>query len=281
MPTTAARRVKRDSVGRRRVTDRGRCRLLKSLASIENPTREESTATSERLETFLSRKGRHATFEATRKSARRVHQRVAGRTVREYMSLPASQYSTLDGESVERVDEDTFKVELSEFNFLGFRLKPRLRARVHVRDDGSGCEVRVEDMELSGSGVVESASDSFEIVSVNNVTWRDIELEALTEVERAVVDSEGGEFKEMMSETRVSVYLIVPGWFPFTVKSTERTGRFVVNQVVNQVVPKFLTQLTEDYRRWSRGDDSRAATGGGMFDCEVGEEECVVPDSTK
>jgi hypothetical protein len=50
----------------------------------------------------------------------------------------------------------------------------------------------VEDMELSGSGVVESASDSFEIVSVNNVTWRDIELEALTEVERAVVDSEGG-----------------------------------------------------------------------------------------
>ena len=33
----------------------------------------------------------------------------------------------------------------------------------------------------------------------------------------------------------------------FTVKSTERTGRFVVNQVVGQVVPRFLKQLKADY----------------------------------
>jgi hypothetical protein len=72
------------------------------------------------------------------------------------------------------------------------------------------------------------------------------------------------------------VYIIVPGWFPFTIKSTERTGRFVVNQVVGQVVPRFLNQLAEDYGMWSRGDDSRKANAIGMFDCDVDDsaQEC-------
>ena len=45
-----------------------------------------------------------------------------------------------------RVADDTFKVELSELAFLGLTLKPKLTAKVVVREDGSGCEVRVEDM---------------------------------------------------------------------------------------------------------------------------------------
>lgn len=230
----------------------------------------------ERLDAFLRRKGRHASFSATKIASRRVHQAPEARAVRAYMSLPASQYSTLDGESVERVSDDTFKVELSELAFLGLSLRPRLKAKVRVRDDGSGCEVRVEDMELTGSGVVEYASDAFEIVSVNNVTWCDVESEALSAEERAVVESRGGEYKELTSETSVRVYIIVPAWFPFTIKSTERTGRFVVNQVVAQVVPRFLNQLAEDYGTWSRGDDSRTASAKGMFDCDVDDsaQEC-------
>jgi len=230
----------------------------------------------ERLDAFLRRKGRHASFSATKIASRRVHQAPEARAVRAYMSLPASQYSTLDGESVERVSDDTFKVELSELAFLGLSLRPRLKAKVRVRDDGSGCEVRVGDMELTGSGVVEYASDAFEIVSVNNVTWCDVESEALSAEERAVVESRGGEYKELTSETSVRVYIIVPGWFPFTIKSTERTGRFVVNQVVAQVVPRFLNQLAEDYGTWSRGDDSRTASAKGMFDCDVDDsaQEC-------
>ena len=245
--------------------------------AIEQPTREVDAAReSERLAVFLSKKGRHASFEATRRAVKRVHESANGQAVREYMALPASQYSTLDGESVERVADDTFKVELSELAFLGLTLKPKLTAKVVVREDGSGCEVRVEDMELTGSGVVENASDAFEIVSVNNVTWRDVEYESLGAKEREVLETCGGEYKEFMSETSVSVYIIVPGWFPFTVKATERTGRFVVKQVVGQVVPRFLNQLAEDYRTWSSGDDSRAATGDGMFECYV--PECEVSE---
>jgi hypothetical protein len=263
--------------------------------SIGNPTRERTsgaefndedddgdgegsqmTMSVSRIETFLSRQGRHATFEATKRASLRVHQRADGRSVRAYMSLPASQYSTLDGESVERVDDDTFKVELSAFNFLGFTLKPSLVAKVYVREDGSGCEVRVEDMTLSGSGVVERTSDAFEIVSVNNVTWGDVDASVLNAREREVLEKIGGEYKEMTSETRVSVYLLVPRWFPFTIKSTERTGRFVVNQVVNQVVPRFLAQLSSDYDTWARGNDSRAATGGGMCDVTI-DENCEAP----
>ena len=244
---------------------------------MDNLTRERVAASSsassasadDRLSVFLSRPGRHAAFEAVKTSSKRVYQARDGRLVREYMSLPASQYSTLDGESVERIDDDTFRVELSAFNFLGISLQPRLKARVYVREDGSGCEVRVDDMELRGSGVVEHASDAFEIVSVNNVTWRDVNYDELTERECEAIENGGGDFKEITSETRVSVYLIIPGWFPFTVKSTERTGRFVVNQVVSQVVPRFLSQLATDYAVWATGDDSRAASANGLFDVDV------------
>lgn len=262
----------------RATTTRARGRARRAVPrAIEQPTREVDAAReSERLAVFLSKKGRHASFEATRRAVKRVHESANGRAVREYMALPASQYSTLDGESVERVADDTFKVELSELAFLGLTLKPKLTAKVVVREDGSGCEVRVEDMELTGSGVVENASDAFEIVSVNNVTWRDVEYESLGAKEREVLETCGGEYKEFMSETSVSVYIIVPGWFPFTVKATERTGRFVVKQVVGQVVPRFLNQLAEDYRTWSSGDDSRAATGDGMFECYV--PECEVSE---
>jgi len=261
--------------GRRRGTTRSTV-----PRAIEHPTREVDAAAggaSERLAVFLNKNGRHASFEATRRAVKRVHESASGRAVREYMALPASQYSTLDGESVERVSDDTFKVELSELAFLGLTLRPKLTAKVRVREDGSGCEVRVEDMELTGSGVVEYASDAFEIVSVNNVTWSDVEYASLDADEREVLETCGGEFKEFMSETSVSVYIIVPGWFPFTVKATERTGRFVVNQVVGQVVPRFLNQLAEDYRTWSSGDDSRAANGDGMFNCDV-PAECEVPE---
>lgn len=262
----------------RATTTRARARARRAVPrAIEQPTREvDATRESERLAVFLSKKGRHASFEATRRAVKRVHESANGRAVREYMALPASQYSTLDGESVERVADDTFKVELSELAFLGLTLKPKLTAKVVVREDGSGCEVRVEDMELTGSGVVENASDAFEIVSLNNVTWRDVEYESLGAKEREVLETCGGEYKEFMSETSVSVYIIVPGWFPFTVKATERTGRFVVKQVVGQVVPRFLNQLAEDYRTWSSGDDSRAATGDGMFECYV--PECEVSE---
>ena len=85
---------------------------------------------------FLRREGRHAVFSATKVGVVEVNEVEGGRSLREYMSLPASQYSTLDGERVERVGDDTFVCTLGAFDFLGFRLQPVLTARVDVRPDG-------------------------------------------------------------------------------------------------------------------------------------------------
>jgi len=85
---------------------------------------------------FLRREGRHAVFSATKVGSVEVNEVEGGRSLREYMSLPASQYSTLDGERVERVGDDTFVCTLGAFDFLGFRLQPVLTARVDVRPDG-------------------------------------------------------------------------------------------------------------------------------------------------
>jgi hypothetical protein len=239
---------------------------------------------------FLARPGRHATFSASRVGAVDVREVPGERTLREYLSLPASEYNTLDGERVERVGEDTFVCQLGALDFLGFVLKPVLTAKVEVMPDGGGSVVRVIHAEVRGSPLVETANDMFEIDSVNRVGWRrkptsppggavrttahDEEEEAETPREGSSDESSVSEHSsvfELCSETRVAVHLIVPRWFPFTVRATERTGNFVVSQVVAQVVPRFLGKLREDYEGWAKGDDCREAAceGSGLFDVDV------------
>ena len=144
--------------------------------------------------------------------------------------------------------------------------------------------IRVVSAEIHGSGVVESVNGMFEIDSVNRVGWRRkptpspgraVRTTAHDEEEVAETPREGSSDEssvfELCSETRVAVHLIVPRWFPFTVRATERTGNFVVSQVVAQVVPRFLGKLREDYEGWAKGDDCREAAceGSGLFDVDV------------
>jgi hypothetical protein len=231
---------------------------------------------------FLARPGRHATFSAARVGAVDVREVPGERTLREYLSLPASEYNTLDGERVERVGEDTFVCQLGALDFLGFVLKPVLTAKVEVMPDGGGSVVRVIHAEVRGSPLVETANNMFEIDSVNRVGWRRkptspgraVRTTAHDEEEAAETregSSDAAGVFELCSETRVAVHLIVPRWFPFTVRATERTGNFVVTQVVAQVVPRFLGKLREDYEGWAKGDDCREAAceGGGLFDVDV------------
>lgn len=88
------------------------------------------------VETFLKRRGRHAVFSARQTGSVAVEEVSGGRSLRDYMSLPASQYSTLDGEKVERVGDDTFVCTLGKLDFFGFVLQPVLTARVDVKPDG-------------------------------------------------------------------------------------------------------------------------------------------------
>ena len=87
------------------------------------------------METFLKRRGRHAVFSARQTGSVAVEEVSGGRSLRDYMSSPP-QYSTLDGEKVERVGDDTFVCTLGKLDFLGFVLQPVLTARVDVKPDG-------------------------------------------------------------------------------------------------------------------------------------------------
>ena len=220
---------------------------------------------------FLEREGRHATFRGSMTGAVRLSERAdakrRGRGVREYMALPASQYNTLDGETVTRMGDDVFVCELGKLDFLGFAIAPVLTAKVDVQPGGRGTVIRVESATLRGSPLVERADDLFEIDSVNRVGWRYLYGE--DEETDDVLDARAC---EIASETNVNVYLLVPSWFPFTVRATERTGNFVVRQVVKQVVPRFLKQLKNDYDVWATGDDCRDATcAGNLFDVDMEE----------
>ena len=221
---------------------------------------------------FLEREGRHATFRGSMTGAVRLSERAdakrRGRGVREYMALPASQYNTLDGETVTRMGDDVFVCELGKLDFLGFAIAPVLTAKVDVQPGGRGTVIRVESATLRGSRLVERADDLFEIDSVNRVGWRYL----YGEDEETDDDVSDARACEIASETNVNVYLLVPSWFPFTVRATERTGNFVVRQVVKQVVPRFLKQLKNDYDVWATGDDCRDATcAGNLFDVDMEE----------
>lgn len=59
----------------------------------------------------------------------------------EYMSLPASQYSVLDAERIERVDENTFRCYVYRIKFFAFEVCPVLLVRVEEQPDG--CCIRL------------------------------------------------------------------------------------------------------------------------------------------
>ena len=59
----------------------------------------------------------------------------------EYMSLPASQYSVLDAERIERVDDSTFRCYVYRLRFFALEVCPVLLVRVDEEPDG--CCIRL------------------------------------------------------------------------------------------------------------------------------------------
>lgn len=99
-----------------------------------------------------------ARFIARRKESLSVKQ--LQRPLMEYMSLPASQYSVLDAERIERVDDSTFRCYVYRFKFFAFEVCPVLLVRVEEQPDG--CCIKLLSCKLEGSPIVVAQNDKFD-----------------------------------------------------------------------------------------------------------------------
>ncbi|CAM6091393.1 unnamed protein product [Calypogeia fissa] len=172
----------------------------------------------------------------------------AERPLGEYMSLPASQYSVLDAERIERVDENTFRCYAPRLKFFSFEVGPVLLVR--VEEQKNGCCIRLLSCTLEGSPLVVAQNEKFTASMVNNVSWQDSEK---SEAE-----------KQLISDTTIEVMLDVPAAMRvFPQSFIEGTGSQVLGQVLRVMVPRFLGQLEKDYNAWASGDTSRKPVGTG------------------
>ncbi|XP_010918716.1 uncharacterized protein [Elaeis guineensis] len=187
-----------------------------------------------------------ARFVAKRTEATSVQQ--LQRPLVEYMSLPASQYSVLDAERIERVDENTFKCYVYRIKFFAFEVCPVLVVR--VEEEPYGCCIRLLSCKLEGSPLVEAQNEKFSASMVNRISCNNymgnLEMQQLT------------------TDTAIEVTIEIPFAFQvMPVEVIESTGTQVLEQLLRIMLPRFLKQLVKDYQAWASGDTSRQPLGTG------------------
>lgn len=170
------------------------------------------------------------------------------RPLAEYMALPASQYSVLDAERIERVDDTMFRCYAHKFKFFNFEVGPVLLVRVEALADG--CCIRLLSCTLEGSPIVVAQNQKFSASMVNRVSWRSV--------------SEASTSRQLISDTTLEVTVDIP--FPFRaipVSAIEGSGNKVMGGILKVMLPRFLAQLGKDYYAWASGDISRKPVGTG------------------
>nr|GEU75119.1 DUF1997 domain-containing protein [Tanacetum cinerariifolium] len=170
------------------------------------------------------------------------------RPLLEYMSLPASQYSVLDAQRIERIDDTTFRCYVYKFKFFAFEVCPVLLVR--VEEQPNGCSINLLSCKLEGSPIVVAQNDKFDASMVNRISC-DRNLSSST-------------MQQLTSDTVIEVSIDIP--FPFQalpVETIESSGTQVLEQILKIMLPRFMAQLVKDYEAWASGDTSRQPLGNG------------------
>ncbi|KAK9158692.1 hypothetical protein Scep_005266 [Stephania cephalantha] len=189
-----------------------------------------------------------ARFVAKRSETLNVRQ--LERPLVEYMSLPASQYSVLDAERIERVDDSTFRCYVYRFKFFAFEICPVLLVR--VEEQPNGCCIRLLSCKLEGSPMVVAQNEKFSASMVNNISCRS--------------EKSNSYGQQLKSETVIEVVIDVPLAFrPIPIEAIESSGTQVLDQILKMMLPRFLAQLVKDYQAWASGDTSRQPLGTGKI----------------
>ncbi|XP_065872192.1 uncharacterized protein [Euphorbia lathyris] len=187
-----------------------------------------------------------ARFVARRKESVSVSQ--LRRPLTEYMSLPASQYSVLDAERIERVDDKTFRCYVYRFKFFAFEVCPVLLVR--VEEQPNGCCIKLLSCELEGSPMVVAQNEKFDASMVNYISCDSSQSNSSSQ--------------RLTSDAVIEVSIEVP--FAFTaipVQAIESTGTRILEQILGLMLPRFMAQLVKDYEAWASGDTSRQPLGTG------------------
>ncbi|CAA0830080.1 Protein of unknown function (DUF1997 [Striga hermonthica] len=187
-----------------------------------------------------------ARFVARRTESVAVNQ--LQRPLIEYMSLPASQYSVLDAERIERVDDNTFRCYVYRFNFFTVEVCPVLLVRVD--EQPHGCCIKLLSCKLEGSRMVVAQNDKFDASMENKISC-----------DRTRDDSP---VQKLTSDAVIEVSIEVPFAFrAIPTQAIESAGSQVLDQILKAMLPKFLSQLVKDYEAWASGDTSRQPLGTG------------------
>ncbi|WRX12690.1 Protein of unknown function DUF1997 - like 1 [Theobroma cacao] len=167
-----------------------------------------------------------ARFVARRKESVSVRQ--LKRPLIEYMRLPASQYSVLDAERIERIDDNTFRCYIYRFKFFNFEVCPVLLVR--VEEQPNGCCIKLLSCKLDGSPIVVAQNDKFDACMVNQISCD--------------TNRSGSLVQELTSDAVIEVSIEVPFAFrPIPLGMIESTGTQVLEQILRLMLPRFMAQI--------------------------------------
>jgi len=220
-----------------------KCRLL-GITSLRTQTHsgtETDVGETETIETPPEIQPK-VTWTACAKGTVRVKDQI--RTVEDYMSLPASQYSVLTADQIVRLSDSEFKCTLGTMNFFGTKITPVLFVDVNVYPEEAKSVISVTRAETTGSEIAEKVNGTFSISAINTV--------------RAGRDKNN--VKTLSSETNLKIDVIVPST-NLPLRVIQSGGNFIMQSTLSIIVQAFVRILAADFKRWSAGNDSRDAVG--------------------
>ncbi|KAL4191243.1 hypothetical protein AMTRI_Chr07g79630 [Amborella trichopoda] len=214
-----------------------------------------------------------ARFSASRTQTVEVRQ--LRRPLADYMSLPASQYSVLDAERIERVDDNTFRCYVYRFKFFAFEVCPVLLVR--VEEEPKGCCIRLLSCKLEGSPFVVAQNEKFSASMVNKISCSTSngnssveQLKSETTIEVAIGNhSCSWNLKHATGHIFFLIYLFNYGILqvvieiPFAFRAIpeeliESTGNRVLEQLLGIMLPRFMAQKDNggcaDHNFWRTGE---------------------------
>ncbi|KAL2326704.1 hypothetical protein Fmac_025762 [Flemingia macrophylla] len=171
-----------------------------------------------------------ARFVARRKESLSVRQ--LQRPLIEYMRLPASQYSVLDAERIERVNDDTFRCYVYRIKFFAFEVCPVLLVKVEEQPDG--CCIKLLSCKLEGSPMVAAQNDKFDAIMVNRISCDS--------------NSDKSLVQRLTSDTIIeAVSIEIPFAFQAIPKQAiESAGTQVLEQILRIMLPRFMSQMVPE-----------------------------------